>query len=132
MGAQRQGLGAQAAERGAVDLDRGVELAELFVELRDALLEGVCEVVVVGRDLEQPGPAERIGPRGADGAIAFVAWARWRSLAAEAVACIEPPQASVVRYPWRVVVDQNRGPFMVVPGADDDAVAPGVVDEWNT
>src|SRR5437764_4950610 len=128
---ERAGLRTQPLQRRALGADDRVALADLGVEDGDALGEKASDLAVVGRDFEQPSPPQRVRPRLADRAAAFVAWACRRALPTEAIIYVKAPQTPVVPDPRRLVIDQDGGPGGGLTRSDRDTVASRVIDEWD-
>ena len=108
----------------------GGDLVVRRCQLREACLEDRDRLR--GRsDLLETGEAERVVPRLAHRAGPGVLRPGRRAFAGEPVACIEPPQAAIAIDPAVAVSDEHRVPVDVAARPDDEAVAAGVVDEWD-
>src|ERR1700745_1416965 len=79
--------------------------------------------------LIEPCPSHRVRPAEPHRPIALVTRAGRRALPAERVAGVQSPQALVVTYPWRLVIDEYRAPPLRLAWSHAGTVTPVVVDE---
>jgi hypothetical protein len=126
-GGDRQARGGQA-ETAAQRADLLVEGRQPLVVLAAADLDEGAFGAGVRGDLGQAGPADRVGPRLPDAAVAFVAGTRGAAFAAQPVAGVAAPEPAEIPYPRGVVADDDLMPALGLTGADRPAVAAGVVD----